>query len=100
MTMQDTIIKAMLGALRASDPRAAIQPDLILGGCTIDGEFDLAAVARAILIAMRKPSPAMILACADIPWSQQDMWERSIDAALRDSDTHPEGEDPEEGLRS
>lgn len=38
--------------------------------------------ARSVLEAIREPSIEMILACADVPWSQQDMWRRSIDAAL------------------
>jgi hypothetical protein len=40
------------------------------------------ALARRLLRAMRNPTTGMILACADLPGSQQEYWKRSIDAAL------------------
>lgn len=38
--------------------------------------------ARAIIEAMREPTMWMILACADLEGSCQEIWKRSIDAAL------------------
>jgi hypothetical protein len=43
-------------------------------------------LARDMLTAMREPTVAMILSCADVPWSQQDVWQRSIDAALEEAE--------------
>jgi CTP:molybdopterin cytidylyltransferase MocA len=42
------------------------------------------ATARRLLRAMRKSTTGMILSCADLPGSQQEYWQRSIDAALGD----------------
>lgn len=39
---------------------------------------------RAVLNAIREPSVGMIIACSDLPGSQQEMWARSIDAALEE----------------
>jgi len=38
--------------------------------------------ARAIFLEMREPTIEMIVACSDLPGSQQECWTRSIDAAL------------------
>ena len=40
-------------------------------------------LARVAIEAMREPTIEMILACAELPCSQQEMWERSIEAALK-----------------
>lgn len=57
-----------------------------LHGCSVQIHGDprrfYTALARATLVAMRQSTIAMIMSCADVPWSQQDVWRRSIDAAL------------------
>ncbi|PZU10050.1 hypothetical protein [Sphingomonas sp.] len=39
--------------------------------------------ARAAIAAMREPTVTMIASCGDLPCSQQEVWARSIDAALQ-----------------
>lgn len=92
--MMDSMIERIAKAAAAEFERQAEAGDIkafryvdstttMDAGCQyIEGEVSIRSMARAVLNAMREPTIDMIISCGDIPWSQQDMWHRSIDAAL------------------
>lgn len=50
---------------------------------TLDGHFDIEKVARAGLLAIRKPTTGVILAGADVPDSVHRFWPPMIDEILK-----------------
>lgn len=85
--MTDTMIERATNAAweeleRQGQVNKADAPYVDREALLIDGHVDLPAIVRAVLTAMREPTIEMIIECGDLPGSQQEMWQRSIDAAL------------------
>jgi hypothetical protein len=77
--MVEKVRAAILQALKQSDPGSLVEERG--HECTVDGHFDMAAVARAAIAAMREPTEAMVRAGGHGPYSDAD-YRAMIDAAL------------------
>jgi hypothetical protein len=91
--MAKRIARAIIEKLRTAKPEDSYSFDPVIMGdklsdATIDGHFDMLAVANGILEAMREPTKEMIEAGAKGSGEDSDCvargaWEAMIDAALK-----------------